>query len=876
MSAPTARRKGPHHKQKLDVVDLRAVDREICLRQFRRFVPDAFEVVEGGDAHFSLVRAGKRSPKFIGGWHIDAIADHLQAVAEDQIKRLLINVPPGTSKSILACVLWPAWLWARDPSLRFLFSSYSEDFTKRDCRRTKALIESDWYRSLFPEVKLKRDPDTVMEHHTTAEGERHGASTGSGVTGKHVHCLPAGVRVRTELGDLDIAELVAMRERPRVLSMNHRTGKLEWRRVQAVNESRTNELFEIRTGGGRSLRATGEHPLFVRQRGYRQARDLADGEALLAVGEVPGMRHQDRQAERCVQNLLRQGEKSRARDRVLCMRQAIREAVVRVREGAAAKARLALLLLARVFDKARRAWLRERRFAQLLDVQDTCAFAPASEVLRGGVPPCGEGLAEKDQGAQVRGVRGDVSAEEFSSAFLREGVREQGSRDANDREGQLALQGREELCPLVRPDARADSRARQWLRRLWDDDRQDCDPSHRRGRGEQHAGEPRGALRALSPPTSQIEVDAVSVVERSRCNSVAVYDLQVEGNHNFFANEILVHNCIVEDDPLKAQDARSPRAREEVWDYRTQTLGFRLLPEAGWRIVIMQRLHEDDPSGRILARAGKDREEDPDEYVHLCLPMEYEPQRRCTTALFADPRKEEGELLWPQRMNRRFVDALKSPQGLGEYGFAGQAQQRPAPAEGGVIKRAWWRYWETMPTELDKVIVSWDLTFKHTGSSWVVGQVWGKKGPDAFLLDQVRDKMDFPAQLAAIRALATKWPETKEKLIEDAANGAAVISVLRKEIPGVIPIPPRGSKEARLAAVAVFVEAGNVYLPHPRIAPWIDGLVEEVTMFPNGSNDDQADCASQALSRLFASGPKKLTQAFNLAGAGERPSPWNQ
>ncbi len=155
------------------------------------------------------------------------------------------------------------------------------------------------------------------------------------------------------------------------------------------------------------------------------------------------------------------------------------------------------------------------------------------------------------------------------------------------------------------------------------------------------------------------------------------------------------------------------------------------------------------------------------------------------------------------------------------------------------------------PADFDQVLQSWDAAFKDTASSdFVVGQVWGRKGANIYLLDQVRDRMDFPATLNAIRALSNKWPESSAKLVEDKANGPAVIAMLKNTIPGLIAIEPRGSKEARASAVSPFIEAGNVYLPSSALAYYVNDFVEECASFPKGAHDDQVDAMTQALDRL--------------------------
>lgn len=187
-----------------------------------------------------------------------------------------------------------------------------------------------------------------------------------------------------------------------------------------------------------------------------------------------------------------------------------------------------------------------------------------------------------------------------------------------------------------------------------------------------------------------------------------------------------------------------------------------------------------------------------------------------------------------------------------------------------MFKRSWWQFYRQPPNQFDEIIQSWDMSFKETKEgSYVVGQIWGRKGADKYLLDQVRDRMDFPATIQAVRSLSAKWPQAHAKLVEDKANGPAVIATLRREISGLIPVEPQGSKEARAAAVSSDIEAGNVYLPDPSIASWIHDFIEELSVFPNGANDDQCDGATQGLLRLRGSAHipediKKLLKGASL------------
>lgn len=177
-------------------------------------------------------------------------------------------------------------------------------------------------------------------------------------------------------------------------------------------------------------------------------------------------------------------------------------------------------------------------------------------------------------------------------------------------------------------------------------------------------------------------------------------------------------------------------------------------------------------------------------------------------------------------------------------------QQNPTPSEGNIIQKKWWRKYHVMPTHFDEIIHSWDMTFKDKKENdYVVGQVWGRIGADKYLLDQLRDQLDFPKTLKAMRQMCKKWPQARVKLVEDKANGSGIISMLKHEISGIIAVNPEGSKEARVWAVSADIEAGNVYLPAN--AAFTEDFIEECSRFPVGKHDDQVDAMSQALARLI-------------------------
>jgi predicted phage terminase large subunit-like protein len=312
-------------------------------------------------------------------------------------------------------------------------------------------------------------------------------------------------------------------------------------------------------------------------------------------------------------------------------------------------------------------------------------------------------------------------------------------------------------------------------------------------------------------------------------------------------------DLLATDDPQNPQQAHSEIERINTLTWWDQTMSTRLdNPKTGLKLIIMQRLHTFDLTGHELSKNVG--------YVHLKLPMEYDGRKKCVTNLgigsdgkpksWEDPRTVDGEALHEERFDKEARDALRAA--LGPWAFAAQEQQEPIPEGGGIFKVDWFKQVAQYPV-FDVVAMSVDCAFTDSAdSSYVVIQVWGFSGPNAYLVDQVREHLSFVATEAMILATHAKWAAKRLTpavvLVENKANGPAVISRLVKVLPGILPCEPRrmgGSKLARASSVSPFVSAGNVFLPMG--APWLAEFLLELSHFPVYGSDDQTDALSQAL-----------------------------
>ena len=332
-------------------------------------------------------------------------------------------------------------------------------------------------------------------------------------------------------------------------------------------------------------------------------------------------------------------------------------------------------------------------------------------------------------------------------------------------------------------------------------------------------------------------------------------------------------SCRILDDPNNLKEINSKDIRENENSFYQIMCTRHVHAPTDVEICVQQRGHQMDMTGMLLGLGG---------WELLTLPNEYEGNNKPTCIGYRDPRTKFGELLHPERLGPLETEKLKKS--LGQE-YEGQYQQRPSALAGNQLKREWWKFWnpryenmtpdqrvaaakpitfkvgadtvereaQQIPDAFEQVCQSWDCAFKDLDTSdYVAGHVWGRLGANCYLLDRDHGHYDFPKTVAAVRRMSNRYP-CPEKLVEDKANGPAVIQTLRNEIPGLIGVTDAGGKVARVNAIAGYVEAGNVWLPNPNVYPWVWELLNEFSDFPSVEHDDDTDAMSQALKRLFDS-----------------------
>ena len=767
--------------------------------------------------------------------HTKYLAERLQKIADGEQKHLIVEMPPRSGKSITITETFPSYYIGRNPDKRVITAAYSDGLARKFGRLNRnKLIE--FGTNIFG-VSLANDNGTVNNWGIDdSVGGMIATGIGGSITGEGADCIRNFSLVDTEAGRIRVDDLHKMKCKPMVLSYNHNKGDVEFKEAQVTRRVKTNEVTTISTVSGREITSTKEHNHFDFERGYREAHLFRPGDKLtIQTVEVEQALQSMWEKERWSWDILsRLLPISTQRDRSIrmqFMQKSLRNPYVRIQKEI--KKWLSTFLLR----------LRMQRLSQLIQ-----NFTPLRDMWK---------RNKKRQNVLFEGVSTSIQKHKKTKKNVRglsQGVSERGFKKTDVFKGMFQRNGKQNVQiqnkkfdrskGISRYSSKNIRKRRSSLFCLWYSREENgnvernktfkfSSSSQRREYSEQLNKKFNNCLSQLPYNSSSIEGEEIQSVTTERVDEY-VYDIQVEDNHNFFANGVLVHNCLIIDDPIKNnEEAQSQTMRDKVWDEWETTLSTRLHKGASV-IVVMTRWHEDDFVGRLLERS-------PYNWERIRMPAIAEDDNDLLG-------REVGTSLAPELGYDEEWAEIKKKE-VGSKTWASLYQQRPSASEGNIFNRNWWQYYESLPRFFDEQIISWDLTFKdNNDNDYVVGQVWGRKGADYYLVDQVRDKMDFPTTVTAVRNLSNKYPRAAAKLIEDKANGPAVIATLKREVNGIIPVNPQGSKVARAQAITPFIESGNVFLPKHKEFSY--DLIEEAAAFPNGKHDDQVDSASQALSRL--------------------------
>lgn len=745
------------------------------------------------------------TPAYNWDWaYLMYLRSELERVTNGDTKRLMVMMPPRHGKSAMVTVRFPVWWMERQPGLRVIVAAYNQTLANKFSRMSRKLAQM--------RLGLREDRRAVEEWETQTGCWYRAVGVGGGITGMGGNCLPEGTLIITDSGDVPIEKLNFSH---RVLSYDHNSHRFEFKRIQGFSKRESTGLYRITTLSGRVVEATGEHPFWT-ARGYIQASDVATGDTLLCMVRkgICGIRVCDEQKHQkgffgslLFKAMFRKAPCREKQTPLQNMRKSSRE------ENKSILRKLPSSLF-RAEKTGISTHTKEMSRLQFFVSRAVARWRKICEVL-------------------LEKMFGDCS---FKTHV---GKRKPAVEARND-----TATATTSFSKSIQKHEKKDFRER-WtcLCHVWFG-RKTTRSSHRQLSDEQHfcqfnypvsempyIGTLIDEYTCISEPVISVE----TLYRPSR-----VYDIQVEDNHNYFANGILVHNCIIIDDPIKSrEEAQSLTYREKVWDWYTNDLYTRLEP-GGAMILVMTRWHEDDLAGRILSS------EEGENWRVVKMP-----------ALAEDGDvlgRQPGEALNSERYP--VEELLKIKAVLGSWAFEAFYQQRPMPAEGGLFKREWFaKFVEAVPTQVEGRVRYWDKAATADDGDYTVGVRMSRTADGLFYVeDVVRGRWSPGERDKVIKQCAETDPPGTQIWLEQEPGSSGVDSVqaLIRMLAGYSVHADRvtGSKVTRAEPLAAQCEAGNVVLVKGH---WNALFLDELLVFPNGQHDDQVDAASGAFSKLTTS-----------------------
>lgn len=740
--------------------------------------------------------------------HHHLIAQYLEKVERGEIKRLIIQSPPRSGKSMIVSTYFPAWYMGKNPDKRVVCASYGQELASDFGRAVRNQFSDTLFQQIFPGVRLAED-SAAADKFELAPPRRGGyvaVGVGGALTGRGAHCFVAGTLVQTNCGEIPIERLMFAPRPVKILSFNERESILEYQDIEAFSSRSGFGIYRITTSSGRMVEVTGDHPIFVRGKGYVPAAELTSGDFVMRLLQ-----------ERVCQAILCGSEKHTTR----APRQLLFAGLLSV-----ASRSKKLSSLQSLWDSSREkgkkilCWLSSKASRKKSRTSADKGKMPYLQYrIYGGKP-----LWRKICGILHEKMLGDW-------AFNKNEWKREPALDSWIGAGS----GATVLCKSISRNAPIGiSKRSTFLRFLRGDQQKIARSPFGWESDEQCSGKSSDIMRSASQENScgngfWAGYDNVESIVRVR-EEATVYDIQVKTNHNLFANGLLCHNCLLIDDPIKGrEDGDSEAHQRRLKDWYTAVAYTRLMDE-GSIIICQTRWNINDLAGWVI------KEHKHENWVILNLPAI----------------NEKGEALWPERFPLRVLHGIKKT--LPSRDWEALYQQKPFAEEGNIYKRDWWKRWpENKPLpECSFILVSFDTAFsdaerkKSSYSACVVLGVF--KRPDdechqILLIDSWKKRLEYPDLRKEVRRMYQDHSPDK-MIIEKKASGISIIQDLRR---GGIPLStytPERDKITRAYAASGLLESGLIYCPTRR---WADEFISSLARFPNPEDDDVADAFSQAV-----------------------------
>lgn len=782
---------------------LQKVRAELARRSLLEFTRQAWPILEPGVAMKQ-------------GWALEAICEHLEAVIRGEIKRLVINIPPGASKSRLSRVMLPLYIWTQKPWARVIGASYALTLAERDNYYARTILQTDWYQQNFG-VSISSEQGAKVNFDNSSMGGLRAISVGGATTGfrgDFLICFPAGEMVATERGPMPIEKVVGRKDpNLRVWTLDPKKGEMVLEAPSHWMENPGDEIYEVGFSDGTTMRCTGDHRVLTAA-GWKSAMSLVAGDALPRLVEG-----------RAVENVF---------------------GPVSPRLPAANGMDLNL------------------GYSKFLGNVPCGSFSHLGDSSR-----CGSvnlGLSAGPESAMSLGIRnvlGSCSIGDVLNAVVERvsvqmaNIMPFGSRSDErqcDRTMRPHYLGRA-INSYVAPEISVPiiAQLHEFLRHFVSE-RSVASPLCRYsfGLGSNQAGAGNGIPVVGSGYKTPLYVRHVGHADSTYC-------LTVERTGNFVCANTIVSNC---DDAHNASEGESDAKRSDAVQWFLETFQTRVNDLDNSPIVVVgQRIHEEDVYSAALGLG----------YDHLNIPMEWEEEQRKTTSIgWTDPRTKEDDLMWPERFSADAVERLKKA--LGPYAASAQLQQRPVPRKGGLFQVENIRQIEELPDDTFIAVRAWDLAGSEGKGAYTVGTklLWGEKTQQFYVADVVRQQLGGGAVRELIQRIAEEdGVGTRIVIPKDPGQAGKVqtediIALLRGY--SVKAETQSGSKELRAEPLASQVEIGKVSVLK-RV--WTKAWLDESRFFPKSKFKDQVDATASAFNELSAL-TRRNRKAPQLMVVGER------
>ena len=534
--------------------------------------------------------------------HTQLIGDALNKIESREIRRLLITVPPRHGKTILTGENFTTWYIGRHPTHQAMYATYSGEKAEDHGLRAKQYMESDEYGIVFPECRLSADSKSKSKLTTTKGGNIFYVGVGGAIVGRGANCVVGEteivILINNQIRIIDIASLYLLKNHKeiKVLSLDLNQNKTVFKRIVAIREEFSNEIYEIKTNSGNHIRTTGEHRFFVPGQGYINAKDLRKGckltkSKITEQQNLYKLRKTKKRKGPILQSMLRRAPQSRDKSDMRMVWKDDNQESLRNKKSNKKRTQRPILFY-RMFN----ATPCNKKQKKMCPMWKTNPEENSEILFRTMQTKCKRHY--KTKAYKMSNLWRIFSANKQQTTILQPRVCKQSSFASDAWERQLPLQEWNELYNSISKDEALHFKTRRCqvcdMQQIYgakeslqervvqptNKKQFSCAP-HRRRPDKQYTGKLDSAMYDLPCDTSQIEQDTISSIKKISSSKIPVYDIQVEGTSNFFANEILVHNCFIMDDLVKSrEEAESPATKRRILNWYKGSVYERLMGDA--------------------------------------------------------------------------------------------------------------------------------------------------------------------------------------------------------------------------------------------------------------------------------------------------------